>query len=155
MGCVALLIFGVRRPIKGCFRAGAMLLRNIGEDCLRLRPMGIVDGACALGVKRIFLRLGSRVVIEDRQRRLRTKSRRPRRQGKKKHCEQQRFRIHLDGNPFRCFGSALGVNPGAQDANVKEKAVGIHLLPKPGELRLAQVFRLVCEFDQQTLQMVE
>ena len=47
------------------------------------------------------------------------------------------------------------MNPGAQNANIKEKAVGIHLLPEPVEVGLAELVRLVRELHQQTLQTVE
>ena len=48
-----------------------------------------------------------------------------------------------------------GVNPGAQDANVKEKTVGIHLLPDPFEVSLIGLIRLVCQLGQQPLQSIE
>ncbi len=50
---------------------------------------------------------------------------------------------------------ARGVNPGAQDANVKEKTVGIHLLPQAVEISLRELVGLVGKLHQQALQVVE
>ncbi len=66
-----------------------MLLGDVGEDRLRLRPAGIVDGPRAIGVEGIFLRIGGSIVIEGGQGSLRAKGRPPGSQGKKKRCEQQ------------------------------------------------------------------
>ncbi len=66
-----------------------MLLGDVGEDRLRLRPVGVVDGPCTFRVEGIFLRIRGRVVIEGGQGSLRAKGRPPGSQGKKKRCEQQ------------------------------------------------------------------
>ena len=54
-GGIALFILGIGFPIERCFRAGAMLRGEVTEDGPRLGPMGIVDGARAFRVERVFL----------------------------------------------------------------------------------------------------
>jgi len=88
-GRIALLVLRIGLPIEGRFRARTMLLRDIGEDRLRLRPAGIANGSRAVGVQGIFLRVAGGVVIEGGPGRLRAKGRSPGIQGNKKRCEQQ------------------------------------------------------------------